>query len=1006
MEDSLLKSLACADDKFQFVVEFASLYQSRGCYTRAIEALENLTTTEVTGDDTSNIRLALVFVKRCLSADSPESLLAELDEIATKVTGKTELELKARVVRGSVLLMSVRDYTQSRNILESAYLELKRTPYHFVFGLAARYLGVVYTLIGEHSLADDALQDALSTFRRYGHDISYGFALSEYGVLKKRVGQYADAIRALRQADKTFSRLGIKRGQMAVSSNLGTVYVKTGDWSSAELFYRNAQKARESTVCDEDANSVAAFARACDTHLERLMMLRRDFDGAETALKRLLELYRGQRRTRRIEALVHEFLGELHTESGDYERADYHLGQAYDITEEILPDSDVMTEVRRRLAQLRACQGRFDEAKDEAFKCVRLCKKIGDRNELGAVLRILGEVYAKKAQHKKAVACFETAIMTLKAIQECYELMRGCISYGAYLVERREGDAEVYLMEARQLCKKLELDYFLARINVLLGIHATNQDNFTEARTYLSGAEEIYDKLQACDQRQMKALLDNANRELDERIMRRSITAAEELKTICRVYEEARFPIEELKPDLAYQVAQSVGAECLFLARRKGRGHELPLTYNISAKDARELVRRLDRNLKRPLMGIEKDPQIFEMHDGRSLVCVPGCGEEGYVLCTQMGAGQSITPRQLEFLFASAEAMERLAEGKAEDRPTVDDAFICEGGDKVATHPRGSFRGILTIDPVMIQVIRLAERASATNATILLEGETGVGKELFARAIHVNSPRGKRAFVAINAGGMPVNLIESQLFGHVKGAYTDAVVDRVGLIEEAAGGTVFLDEVGEMGPELQVKLLRLLENGEYRRLGENRVRIADVRVISATNRELLKEVEKGTFRRDLYYRLGTVKLQIPALRLRPCDVELLIRHFLKENALQQDGQSRRHFQIDCKAMEALELYDWPGNVRELQNEITRILSLIGESDVIRFGMLSQSIKDYLKTKGRGEGLLEQSVERYERRLILEALQKHDWNRLRTAEELGVPRTTLLAKMRRLNVAAR
>lgn len=182
--------------------------------------------------------------------------------------------------------------------------------------------------------------------------------------------------------------------------------------------------------------------------------------------------------------------------------------------------------------------------------------------------------------------------------------------------------------------------------------------------------------------------------------------------------------------------------------------------------------------------------------------------------------------------------------------------------------------------------------------------------------------------------------------------------------------------------------------------------MADVRVVSATNRELLKEVEKGTFRRDLYYRLGTVKLQIPALRLRPRDVELLIRHFLKENALRQDDQSRKLFQIDCKAMEALELYDWPGNVRELQNEITRILSLIGEIDVIRFGMLSQSIKDYLKTKGRGEGLLEQSVERYERRLILDALQKHDWNRLRTAEELGVPRTTLLAKMRRLNVAAR
>jgi transcriptional regulator with PAS, ATPase and Fis domain len=261
----------------------------------------------------------------------------------------------------------------------------------------------------------------------------------------------------------------------------------------------------------------------------------------------------------------------------------------------------------------------------------------------------------------------------------------------------------------------------------------------------------------------------------------------------------------------------------------------------------------------------------------------------------------------------------------------------------------------------MIKIIRLAERASLSDASMLLEGETGVGKELFAKAIHENSRRKNRPFIAINAGGMPVNFLESQLFGHVRGAYTDAVTDRVGLIEEARGGSVFFDEVGEMGEELQVKLLRLLENGEFRRLGENRVRIANVRVISATNRDLLKQVDRGQFRKDLYYRLGAVKLSIPPLRFRARDIELLIRNFLKECAL-RNQQYHRHFQIDVKAMEALELYNWPGNIRELQNEIMRIVSLIGENDIIRFGMLSDTIKDYLKTKNRSEGLLERSVE--------------------------------------------
>ncbi len=197
----------------------------------------------------------------------------------------------------------------------------------------------------------------------------------------------------------------------------------------------------------------------------------------------------------------------------------------------------------------------------------------------------------------------------------------------------------------------------------------------------------------------------------------------------------------------------------------------------------------------------------------------------------------------------------------------------------------------------------------------------------------------------------------------------------------------------------------MLENGEYRRLGENNVKIAGVRVISATNRELSTQVERGNFRQDLYYRLGTVKLHIPALRFRQGDIQLLIRHFLRECAA-RNGLHDRHFEIDVKAVEALELYDWPGKVRELHNEFMRIVSLIGPSDVIRFGMLSEPVKSKRKSRKSGGKLLERSVQQYERRLILDALHRNDWNRVRTSEEIGVPRTTLITKMRKLKIAAR
>jgi transcriptional regulator with PAS, ATPase and Fis domain len=377
--------------------------------------------------------------------------------------------------------------------------------------------------------------------------------------------------------------------------------------------------------------------------------------------------------------------------------------------------------------------------------------------------------------------------------------------------------------------------------------------------------------------------------------------------------------------------------------------------------------------------------------------------QETYAFCALFDRKITVTSRQMEILCASNEALARLIEddGERHAPPTLEQQARTR-------RSRGSFKEILTIDAGMIKVIKVAERAAMSVAPILLEGDTGVGKELFARAIHQASKRKEGPFVAVNAGGMPLSLLESELFGHVKGAFTDARGDRMGVVDTARGGTLFLDEVGEMSEELQIKLLRLLENGEYRRLGESGVRQADVRIISATNRDLKDAVEKGRFRRDLYYRLAPIRLTIPPLRMRAGagDIQLLVRHFLRDCA-QMNGIADRNIEIDVKAMEALELYNWPGNVRELFNEILRLVSLIGRGDLIRFSLLSDHIQEYLHEKKRGtEGLLERSVEQYERRLILHALERNDWNHLRTAESIGVPRTTLLAKLKRLNIASK
>jgi DNA-binding NtrC family response regulator/tetratricopeptide (TPR) repeat protein len=1003
---NIYSSLVRHDDKFRFIAESPAIYGSHADYNHFVDRLNSLLKSDkFTAIEKADISLGLIYAARHRSNEPAGTFLSELNEIAALSTPADTLSSTVAYLRGSIYTLMMRDYSRSVAILDPLYHRLRPTNQHFLYGLVAKALGCAYMYLGRLETADETLQETISIFHRYGPELLYGHSLNDYAVLKKKMCHYLDAESLLKTAVSIAKRTNCTMHQLNAYNNLAIVSLKSGTGNFGQYIHK-AESLRNIVAGIDNGDQADSHTRvniACELHYERHLIMTRRFDVAQARLEALQTQYELNRYFIRESALLLLYLGEIKLETYNYADAKAQLELANTRAGADVRDGDIMSSILRYQASIELRMGNISEARNKTVECIRLSKRINDKLELGAAIRVLGEVHTQVNAFQKAKICFHISASILRNIQASYELMRSCVVFGSFLVDRREPDAELYLMEALQICKKLNIDYFLAWTIIGLSRSASNNENFTDARRYLAKAEKIYKTLQRCDRRQLRRFIDQANSDLDARILKKSLVAAEELKAICRVYEEARFPMGDIKTELAYQVAQNVGADSLFLIKRKGRGYSVPLTYNISVNEAKEIARRLDRQSNQPFLGIRTDPRIFPLHNGTTLVCIPANGQKGYVLCTHLSCGQMPSLGQLERLFAKP--MVRLADQEIASRGIDGDEFIVAESSAPVTHPKGSFKEILTIDSDMIKLIRLAERVSISDTTVLLEGETGVGKELFARAIHENSPRRDRAFVAINSGGMPLGLLESQLFGNIKGAFTDAVQDRIGLIEDAHGGTVFLDEVGEMSPELQVKLLRLLENGEFRRLGENKVRIADVRVISATNRDLQREVERGRFRRDLYYRLGAVKLQVPALRFRKRDVELLMRHFLHQCAY-RNRHTSRYFEIDVKAMEALELYNWPGNVRELQNEILRMVSLIGEGDVIRFGMLSQSIKEYLKSKNRPEGLLERSVERYERRLILDALNKNDWNRLRTAEELGLPRTTLIAKMKRLNVATK
>jgi two-component system response regulator PilR (NtrC family) len=290
----------------------------------------------------------------------------------------------------------------------------------------------------------------------------------------------------------------------------------------------------------------------------------------------------------------------------------------------------------------------------------------------------------------------------------------------------------------------------------------------------------------------------------------------------------------------------------------------------------------------------------------------------------------------------------------------------------------------------MARIFELVDTIAGLNSTVLIQGETGTGKELIAKAIHFNSPRKDQKMVSINCGAIPENLLESELFGHVKGAFTGAVTTRIGRFEQAHGGTIFLDEIGNMPQVLQVKLLRVIQERSFRRVGgTNDVRF-DARVVAATNRRLEEEVAGGRFREDLYYRLNVIEVELPPLRDRREDIPLLVAHFIEKLTGEPGGASQR---VSEPAMRKLVEYDYPGNVRELENVIERAVALCREGR-IGVDVLPPTVVRARSASSReripDEGVqLEDLLADYERGLLLEALDQSEGVKKRAAQRLGI-----------------
>ncbi len=480
-----------------------------------------------------------------------------------------------------------------------------------------------------------------------------------------------------------------------------------------------------------------------------------------------------------------------------------------------------------------------------------------------------------------------------------------------------------------------------------------------------------------------------------------SVAALSEIAQIVNSIQE----IEPLLKKVLEIAMETLAAERGFVLLKSSKtpdGFEIKYSHNFSDHQIADIPHIsssvvhevLDQGVPILLFDAQKDPKYSEaesivIQKIQSIACVPLSlknREIGAIYLDSLTRRSRFTKDSLPFLTAFANQA-AIAIENAQLYQTLREENRRLRHEVQRIH---GFNEIIGQSPKMQNVFDVMSRVLDSDATVLIEGESGTGKELVARAIHYNGHRKDKPFMALFCGSLPDNLLESELFGHKRGAFTGAISDKRGLFESVDAGTFFLDEIGELSSNIQTRLLRVLQEGEIKRVGENQIRKVDVRIISATNKKLLGLVKQGLFREDLYYRLNTIRIKLPPLRQRQSDIPLLAHHFLDKFAVSKKEKIKG---FEKKTLNALLAYSWPGNVRELQNTIERAVVLARKEFIV--------VEDLQLNQTEVSDLIETGIplKEIEKRLIQQTLQEQNNNISETARILGVSRRWLHYKIK-------
>lgn len=877
---------------------------------------------------------------------------------------------------------------------------LKATAAHRDYAFVLTVAAICHGRLGHTAEFEQLNQDALATYRRIDDAEGQADVHNNLGLAYKNACQWDKAIRSLTLAKEIGERLGLTRRLARTLGNLGIVYTKTRDYHEAMSHLRRARKLV--LALGDDASLVSIL-----NSLGRVLIQMQRFAPAQRCLLEARVLGEKHHLARSV-ALADEFLGDAMLAQGRLEEARRCYVSALKKARQFAPQGDVTGEVLRRLAELEERSGLRSQALATARRALRVCEGCGETHEIGFAMRTMGHAYWGLGKTQEAIAALADSVAAFEKTRSPYEAAWSRTDLARLHLEQDGREARLRALReaeaATEAFRVLEDDrgYCVAGLTWARAHHSLG--NHDEGLLILYEVERI------CEENPDFALLAESRAlraEFERALVSGSSVSGHllfsELYALAHAGPRLEAPLGLVLGSLCDKTKSSSGLLVLWVP-----GQPAPVlqgAHGFEPAEASRLATHLASEIRpRVLSHADADlaqrfPRLVER---RSSLLVQPLDFEGrkigfLVLERDHAAGRlPYTQDEIDFVATWANlATVLLHEGLREELQAP------------APHSRRSdldpvLDRILTQDPGLIQLLALAQKVARSNCTVLLSGETGTGKGLLAQVIHQLSERRSKKFIALNCAALPEPLLESELFGHVRGAFTGADADKMGLLEAASGGTVFLDEVGKTSLFMQGKLLQFLDSSEVRPVGSNTFRKVDVRVICASKSNLRELVAQGVLLEDLYYRLNDFPLSIPPLRDRQGDIALLAEHYLNRFAAEMKkpvaGFSRQ-------AMHVLQTYPWPGNVRELEKCVKRAVILVDEHDSITVRHLAEEVRsDAAVQEAEGstpvQGLtLRQHVSRVEAELIRETLRRTCGNKSEAARLLGISYPCLLQKVK-------